>query len=84
MLKLALSATSKLVCMCLADMNDVLDLGNQIVVFVDRLQVSQKVLGRVTEESDAVSSLTVALSDFKDVVVGLSLLVHLDELVDML
>lgn len=70
--------------MCLADMNDVLDLGNQIVVFVDRLQVSQKVLGRVTEESDAVSSLTVALSDFKDVVVGLSLLVHLDELVDML
>lgn len=35
MLKLALSAASKLVCMCLADLNDALDLGNQIVVFVD-------------------------------------------------
>jgi hypothetical protein len=34
-LKLALSAASKLVCMCLADLNDVFDLGNQIVVFVD-------------------------------------------------
>jgi hypothetical protein len=34
-LKLALSAASKLVCMCLADLNDVLDLGNQIVVFVN-------------------------------------------------
>ena len=34
-LKLALSAPSKLVCMRLADLNDVLDLGNQIVVFID-------------------------------------------------
>lgn len=33
-LKLALAAASQLACMCLANLDDVLDFGNQIVVFV--------------------------------------------------
>lgn len=78
-LKLALASAGEFVCMSLAGFNDLLELLNQIVVFVNGLQVSQQIFGGVAEKTDVVGSLSVALSHLQDVVVIFGLLVCLDE-----
>jgi hypothetical protein len=83
MLELALAATSKLLGAGLAALDDIVELRNQLVIFIDCLEIAQEVLGGVTEEPDTVGAFVVAVSGADLVVVIFGFLVNPDEIVEM-
>lgn len=83
MLELPLAAPGELLGAGLAALDDIIELGNQLVVLVDCLEVAQEVLGGVTEEADTVGTFIVAVGGADLVVVILGSLVDPDEIVEM-
>ena len=82
-LEFALATTCELVCMGFARLHGILEFLNQIVILVYILQVTEKVLGGVTKEADAVGFLVVGFGYLQYIVVFLGLLVSLDQSVEM-
>lgn len=83
MLELALAAPGELLGAGLAALDDIIELGNQLVVLVDRLEVAQEVFGGITEEADTVGTFIVAVGGADLVVLILGSLVDPDEIVEM-
>jgi hypothetical protein len=83
MLELALAATSKLLGAGLAALDDIIELRNQLMVFIDCLEIAQEVLGGVTEESDTVGAFVMAVGGADLVVVIFGFLVDPDEIIEM-